>query len=193
MNPLAIIFGMPAALRWGLMVAAVAAAAWVGHLIDLHRAEARAEARGRAAVQQKWDAAEKIRAETAAKAEAAARAEEQRRTAAQLEQNRVDENHASQRRADLAAVAARADGVQRQLADIAAHRDPAPGDTAPAEQCQATREAAGMLAALLERAERRARVVESYADESADAAESCAGRFDSLRGGGGASASEVSR
>jgi len=59
-------------------------------------------------------------------------------------------------------------------------RGGASSDPASADQCETAREANRVLAELPERARRRALIVERFADEAEDAAESCAARYESL-------------
>lgn len=179
---------MPAAARWGLAALAVAAGAWVGHLIDVRHHEARAFAAGQAATQGRWDAEKVTQQAAALKAQQANAAETERRQAAQQEIDRVHEKRASQRRAALAAADARAADVQLQLAAIAASAAAGADGGAPAvdagagQRCEAARTAAAVLAELLGRAERRARAVVEFADQAADAGAACVSAYESLKG-----------
>jgi len=181
-NPLAFLVGLSPRMYWGIGILIALGAAWIGHRIDVARHEKRAFAAGQAETQTRWDAAEKVRAETAAKAEAAARAEEQRRAAAQQEIARANEAALSQARADAAGAADAALQLRQHVAWLltrsaggAASGDPAaPVDRAP------TGDAAGMLADVLGQCTARVQRLAEIADASRVAGSACERAYDSL-------------
>lgn len=106
----------------------------------------------------------------------AARAEEQRRTAAQMEIANDASNQRDQARVDAAAAASAADGLRKQVAVlVAAGRCPAAvAGSAPAG------DPIGVLADVLGRADERAGVLASIADERGIAGRACERAYDAL-------------
>jgi transcriptional regulator of acetoin/glycerol metabolism len=169
-----------------LAVAAVAAAMYAGHIIDVKIHERRADAagytRGKGEVQTQWDAAEKIRAETAAKAEAAARVEEQRRIAAQQEILHANQLAVDRARADAASASDAAGRLRQRIADVLAGASSrqAAGNSAPATVGPAGTDAAGMFANVLGQCTERVQRLAEIADTARIAGAACVGAYDAL-------------
>jgi len=183
MNPLLWIKALSprAWLEIGVALALLVGAVLVGHEIDVHNKRVRAEgyAAGLAEVQAKWDAAELVRAKTAAAAEAAERAEEQRRAAADVENRHEAQRLATRSLSDHAAAAAE----RQRLLDEAdrtaaagsdgggAGRDPSA--TFRGAATEALRDVLGQCTAALVDMAREA-------DDSRNAGLTCERAFDSL-------------
>lgn len=113
------------------------------------------------------------------KAVDAARLEEQRRTAAQTEIANAAKKDADDARADARDAGAAADRLRRRVAELLAAaragKDPAAaGGSAPAA------DPLGVLADVLERADRRAGILAEYADASRVAGQACERSYDAL-------------
>jgi Protein of unknown function (DUF2514) len=150
-------------------------AVYAGHLVDISKHEKVARAAGRAEVQQRWDAAEKVRAVVAEEAEAEARAEETRRTAAIKEVNDEAQRMVARARID-AAGAGTAAGSVRHAAAIVAGGGLRPGDPAAPASCPA----AATLRDVLDDSIEALRTMAAEADVARDAGLSCERAYDSL-------------
>lgn len=107
-----------------------------------------------------------------------ARSEEQRRTAAQMEIANAAKKEAEQARADARAADAIAGQLRRRVAElVAAGRT---GHSAPTSGSEAAGDPLGMLADVLERADRRAGILAEYADAARVAGQACERAYDAL-------------
>lgn len=117
----------------------------------------------------------------ARQAEADRRAEEQRRAAAAEEVIREAAEREAQARADAVAAGAVADRLRRQIAALTARGGSAGRDPAAASAGPPAGDPIGVLADVLERADRRAGILAEYADSARSAGLACERAYDSLR------------
>lgn len=116
----------------------------------------------------------------ARQAEVDARAEEQRRVAAAQEVIREALEREARARADAAAAAGAHDRLRRQVADTAARGRCTAGNPATAGTGPSTDDPIGVLADVLERADRRAGILAEAADAARTAGLACERAYDSL-------------
>lgn len=172
---------LPPRVVWLLAGLAGAGVVYIGHLIDVHNHERRAFAAGQHEVQARWDAQRAVDAETSLLAEAKQRKREAEWTKARQETDDEAQRLAARRRAADSSFAAVDSGLRPAVAAaIAAEgrrasEDPAAGGGgAPADA------PTGMCADLLDQADKRLRILASYADAAHDAGLTCERQFDSL-------------
>lgn len=179
---LALVTGLPSPVFWGAGILLALAGAWIGHTIDVRAHEKKADSAGYARAKGEWDAAEKVRAETAAKAEAANRAEEQRRRAAEEENRRVTEVALSQARADAAGAVDAAVQLRQHVAWLLTRSagGGASGDPSAAVGRAATGDTAGMLADVLGQCTARVQRLAEIADVARVAGSACERAYDAL-------------
>ena len=160
-------------------IAAIAIGLVLGALGLHHHVYKQGYDAGAAAVQQKFDAAEKAAEEKRLADVQAARAEEQRRTNAQAEIANEATKQADAARADAAAANSAADGLRARVAQlIAASR--AARNSAVASAGAAAGDPLDVLANVLARADRRAGDLAAYADSARVAGTTCERAYDSL-------------
>lgn len=160
-------------------IAAVVIGLVLGALGLHHHVYKQGYAAGAAAVQQKFDAAEKAAEEKRLADVQAARAEEQRRTNAQAEIANEATKQADAARADAAAASTAADGLRTRVAQlIAASR--AARNSAAARSSSPTGDPLDVLADVLTRADKRAGDLAAYADAARIAGVACEHAYDSL-------------
>lgn len=132
-------------------------------------------------LQHRWDSEKLTLQQAAIKAQQDAQAETARRIAAAKDQDHEDLTRAERRADDAVAVAAGDRGLQQRFAAVAAAGCGRPaGDPAAASVGQAASSSGDLLADVQRRMGEAAATVVRFADESADAASSCAARYDSL-------------
>lgn len=113
--------------------------------------------------------------------ESLARAEEQRRAAAQQEIADAATLLAQRRERDRRAADVAGGGLRIRAVEFAAGAGAGASDPGATAQCQATEDAARVLAELLGRVEAAGRRMAAIADERGDAGVACERSYDSLR------------
>lgn len=111
-----------------------------------------------------------------------ARAEEQRRIAAQTEIANAAKKDADDARADARDAGAAADGLRKRVADLLAAARAGKDSASPSGGAPAG-DPLGVLADVLERADRRAGILAEYADAARVAGQACERSYDALTHG----------